>query len=161
MFHLEVRQFPHAAWRFNLSEQQIRQMLAPWMREKVIDVGERKWSPHKATLTILEGPELELQELSMGRGWRNAQRRGSDVTERMLAQLAPEPAAGSTSHVRALASDSAAAGEPLAVGIELAPLLGGEPLELLEAWRASASSGLKPSESLALAEQELAQRKSS
>ena len=47
-------------------------------------------------MTVLEGPELRLDELGMGRGWPNAQRAGTDVTERLLgrareqARRAPE-----------------------------------------------------------------------
>jgi hypothetical protein len=50
-----------------------------------------------------------------------------------------------------------AAGDPLALGVELAGLLGADPARLLAAWRgvAARSSGLAPSESLALAEREL------
>ncbi|HEY2202174.1 MAG TPA: hypothetical protein VGH56_09800, partial [Solirubrobacteraceae bacterium] len=86
MYHIELRQFPHNTCRFNLTEQELRAVLEPWVREKFVEVGERKWSPHQAKLTILEGPRLEVQQLSMGRGWRAAQRQSEDVTERLLAQ---------------------------------------------------------------------------
>jgi hypothetical protein len=72
MYHLELRQFPHNTCRFNLTEQELRAVLGPWAREKFVEVGERKWSPHQAKLTILEGPRLEVQQLAMGRGWRAA-----------------------------------------------------------------------------------------
>ncbi len=86
MYHVELRQFPHNFCRFNLSEQELREVvLDAWAREEWLEFGERKWNPHEASLTVLEGPRLELQELAMGRGWRNAQRRGEDVTERIVA----------------------------------------------------------------------------
>jgi hypothetical protein len=84
MFHLELRQFPHNLCRFNLSEQQLAGIVVPWAQEQWIELGERKWSPHQAKLTVLEGPEIPVSQLSMGRGWRNAQRKGEDVTERVL-----------------------------------------------------------------------------
>src|ERR1700679_411494 len=85
MYHVELRHSPHSAWRFNLSDQDLRAVVEPWIREQAVDFGERKWSPHLARLTILEGPKLEVQQISMGRGWRTAQRQSEDVTERVLA----------------------------------------------------------------------------
>jgi hypothetical protein len=85
-FHIELRQFPHNLCRFNLSEHELRSTIVePWAREEWIEQGERKWSPHQAKLTVLEGPSLPIEALSMGRGWRAAQRQSQDVTERMLA----------------------------------------------------------------------------
>ena len=154
MYHLELRQFPHSAWRFNLSEPELRAVVEPWVREQVVEVGERKWSPHQAKLTILEGPELDVTQLSMGRGWRSAQRQSEDVTERLLAaaesQRAVPPPAGASE-----ASPGArAVSDPVALGVQLAALLGPDPMGLLDAWRAAVarSPGLSPSESLALAE---------
>jgi hypothetical protein len=88
VYHLELRQFPHNLCRFNLTEAQLRTtVLEPWAREQWIELGERKWSPHQAKLTVIEGPPLALNELSMGRGWRTAQREGRDVTTQLLAEL--------------------------------------------------------------------------
>ena len=135
MYHIELRQFPHNTCRFNLTDVELRVIVEPWAREKVVEVGERKWSSHQAKLTILEGPELALQQLSMGRGWRNAERESEDVTERVLALQAPRTAA-----------DSEAG--------ELLSLLGADPAALLAAWRLAAERRpeLAPSASLALAE---------
>jgi hypothetical protein len=106
------------------------------VREKFVALGERKWSPHQAKLTILEGPRLEVQQLSMGRGWRVAQRQSEDVTERLLAA-----AAGAAAPAGGFAE-------------QLLPLLGADPAALLQAWRLTAERRpeLSPSESLALAE---------
>jgi hypothetical protein len=165
MFHLEMRQFPHTAWRFNLTEQEIRAILLPWTLEKVVDLGERKWSPHKATLTILEGPKLELQQLSMGRGWRNAEREGANVTERVLGEVrraagAAQPVASSAARA---ASEGASLDGSLAAAAQVEALLGNDALALLEAWRAAAaaSGDLRPSETLAIAEDVIARRKRS
>jgi hypothetical protein len=169
MYHLELRQFPHNLCRFNLTERDLRLILAPWVREKPLELGERKWSPHQATLTVLEGPQLELQQLSMGRGWRAAQREGEDVTERVMAAaseglgtevVAPssQPAAGTSAQASpGAALDTSLAADPLALGVQLASLLGDEPAALLAAWRQAAaeSPGIAPSEALSLAEEAL------
>jgi hypothetical protein len=190
MYHVELRHFPHSAWRFNLSDQDLRAVVEPWIREQAVDFGERKWSPHLARLTILEGPKLEVQQISMGRGWRTAQRQSEDVTERVLAgarealqQAAggggvvaarvPVPgvspategageATGGGAPTSAIVDPTVAGGtgptsDPVALGVQLAALLGPDPMGLLEAWRqaAATSPGLPPSDSLALAERAL------
>ncbi len=190
MFHIELRQFPHSAWSFNLSEAELRAVVVPWAREQWVEVGERKWNPHEAKLTILEGPKLETQQLSMGRGWRAAQRRSEDITERVLTTVtqaeqerarAQEDArieeaaraqvaaaqAGSAAQDRSGAQEGSAAAspagapalaDPLALGVQLASLLGAQPSQLLAAWQqaAAGSPGMAPSETLALAERALA-----
>jgi hypothetical protein len=157
MYHVQLRQFPHNLCRFNLDERQLRALLAPWVLEKPLELGERKWSPHQATLTVLEGPHLKLQQLSMGRGWRAAERESEDVTARVVAaasaSVAPAPAAGAPT--RSVAeSAQGPAGDPLALGVQLASLLGADPARLLEAWRQASleNPGLSPSETLAAAE---------
>jgi hypothetical protein len=181
MYHVELRHFPHNAWRFNLSEQDLAAIVQPWVREQVVDVGERKWSPHLAKLTILEGPKLDVTELSMGRGWRSAQRRSEDVTQRVLdatkqslqgaadmpavapAPLVPAPAEapaeapaapGPAASEPAASAAAAVRSDPVALGVQLATLLGPDPVTLFEAWlvAAAGSPGLAPSDSLALAE---------
>jgi hypothetical protein len=187
MFHVELRHFPHSAWRFNLSERELSDIVQPWVREQVVDVGERKWSPHLAKLTILEGPKLDVAQLSMGRGWRSAQRQSEEVTQRVLeatkqALQGALPGAGAPAGVPAApmtraepdagpaapgvspaasappapagSGATSALGDPVALGVQLATLLGPDPMALLESWRAAAagSPGLAPSDSLALAE---------
>jgi hypothetical protein len=156
MYHVELRQFPHNHSRFNLTEPELRALTLPWAREQVVEVGERKWSPQQAKLTILEGPQIPVEQLSMGRGWRTAQRDGEDVTERLLDEARRVVAA------EAHAGGAAGAGpgglaDPLALGVQLASLLGNDPARLLAAWRAAVAvrPDLSPSESLALAEREI------
>jgi hypothetical protein len=84
MYHLELRKFPHVVCRFNQSEAQLRALVVPWVRQEWVEEGERKWNVNEAGLTILEGPKLSMPELAMGKGWRNAQKRSEDVTERVL-----------------------------------------------------------------------------
>ena len=165
MFHVELRQFPHTAWAFNLSETELLQTLVvPWSREQWVELGERKWSPHQARLTVLEGPRLQVQELSMGRGWRNAQHHGEDVTERVLARArASQPAGGAIiipATPRTVPGDRGAAEGAEAGSPELLSLLGADPAALLRAWRLAAERRpeLAPSESLALAERTLRSR---
>jgi hypothetical protein len=162
MFHIELRQFPHNHSRFNLSEEELRALVDPWVRERWVEMGERKWNCNQAKLTILEGPQLAVQQLSMGRGWRTAQREGEDVTERLLA--AARSAIQQAPQAPVLAGTQAAGmgaggvlGDPLALGVQIASLLGPDATRLLEAWRtaAVATPGLAPSESLARAEQQL------
>jgi hypothetical protein len=86
VFHVEVRKFPHVARSFNLSEAELNaKILVPWSDGQLVLLGEQKWEPASAKLTIVEGPELRVDELGMGRGWPNALQRGQDVTERLLA----------------------------------------------------------------------------
>lgn len=170
MYHIELRQFPHNLCRFNLGEQELRALvLDAWARGDWVDVGERKWSPHQATLTVIEGPELPLQELSMGRGWRAACRHGEDVTARVLdvarrdaaaaasasataASPAALPTAGSSADpsVADLAADS--------IGLELLTQLADAPSPLHRAWELAAARypDRAASECLAVAERAVA-----
>jgi hypothetical protein len=159
MYHVELRQFPHNFTRFNLTDAELRPLVEPWVRERVVEFGERRWSPHEARLTILEGPELSLGELTMGRGWRAAQRASEDVTDSVLtaAARAAQSAAAKAAGAAGPLSD------PLALGVQIASLLGSDPAGLLEAWRVAAASspGLPPSQALARAEETLAARDAS
>jgi hypothetical protein len=152
MYHVELRQFPRNANRFNLSEQDLRMVVEPWVHERIFEFGELKWSPAEANLIVIEGPQIPIPRLSMGRGWRIALRQGVDVTERVLAAgreqyAAPPP----------YVPGAEAIADPLGLAVELASLLGSNPSGLLTAWRtlAARSPGLAPSETLALAEREL------
>jgi len=183
VYHVELRQFPHNVNRFNLGEPELWAIVEPWVRERAFELGERKWSPQQARITILEGPQLTVQELSLGRGWRSAQRKSEEVTARVLergalavrerdaaAQAVPqrgasgpagaaaqEPGEAPPFAAPAAQAGTAGAADPLALGVELGALLGPEPARLLAAWRqiAARSSGLSPSETLALAEREI------
>jgi hypothetical protein len=148
VYHVELRQFPHNMCRFNLGERElVDTIVGAWAREQWIEFGERKWNPHQARLTVLEGPQLAVEELAMGRGWRNAQRHSEDVTERVLEQARQDAQAAATAATEAEAG-AAGADE------RLQPLLGSDPVALLAAWRLSAERRpeLAPSETLALAE---------
>jgi hypothetical protein len=87
VYHVEVRQFPHNTCHFNLGERELLALAVPWVNQEWVEVGERRWNVNQAKLTILEGPHLSGSQLTMGRGWRSAQRRSEDVTERVLGGL--------------------------------------------------------------------------
>jgi hypothetical protein len=176
VYHIQLRQFPHNLNHFNMDDRELRSILYPWIADQYVELGERKWSALQAQLTVLSGPELPVTSLSMGRGWRAAEREGTDVTEEMLAlarqELAAHADAQRDAPARAPDAQSVAvgdAGTPSAIadapemtdqaarGVP-SELLGARPQELLAAWRriAARAPGLTPSESLALAERELA-----
>ncbi len=157
MYHVELRQFPHNFCRFNLSERELREtILDAWAQGEWVELGERKWSPHQANLTVLEGPRLPVDQLSMGRGWRNAARHGQDVTARLLA-TAPAAAstrgghtdtkAGGPGEARPLADQTATQATAEAgsahevnlaadsLGLEALAKLGEEPLPIAVVWR--------------------------
>jgi hypothetical protein len=181
VYHLELRQFPHNFCRFNLTEPELHEtVLDGWVRGEWIEIGERRWNFHQAHLKVLEGPELPVEQLSMGRGWRNAVRQGSDVTEQLLASartratapgartiepgVGPVPAAvfepGAASEpatVSGLATASDAIERKLMIDSlarELLGLLGNDPGPLLRAWQLALERhpDRTPSECLALAE---------
>jgi hypothetical protein len=117
VYHVELRQFPHNMCRFNLSPRELRAtILEPWVQDRWIEFGERKWSPHQAKLTVLEGPRIPFAQLTMGRGWRAAQHDGREVTDELLAALGQELE-------RARAAGVQAVGEGVAGGAAV-PLTG-------------------------------------
>jgi len=160
VYHLELRQFPHNLCRFNLQEGELRELAALWVREPYVEIERQKWLPHQAKLVILEGPEIPVTQLSMGRGWPTALRQGTDVTDRVLAAAregAAAPAPGAAAH--GAAAHGAAPGHPPAapqpapppaaappeatlladsLGLELMGLLGASPAPLSAAWRLAA-----------------------
>ena len=70
MFHVELRQFPHVARAFNLTREQLdERFVRAWVSGVPVEHEDRRWAPDRARLAILEGPELRLDEIGMGRGW--------------------------------------------------------------------------------------------
>jgi hypothetical protein len=93
-FHVEISSgFRHQARAFNLDEERLRRtILDPWVRGRVIELGDREWEPKDCKLKILEGPELADSDIAMGRGWSNAERASENVTRRLVEQAATPPA---------------------------------------------------------------------
>jgi hypothetical protein len=172
VYHLELRKFPHAVCRFNQSEQQLREIVLPWVREQWVDTGERKWNVNEAKLTILEGPHLSMPELAMGRGWRNAQRRSEDVTARVLAAArsgvsaaGARPAAATTggapnAHAEHAGGVEGGDAQLLAdsLGLQLLGLLDAGPVTLARVWQLASERLQQPSAAGALALAERAVR---
>lgn len=148
MFHLEVRQFPSNFCRFNMSEHELHSVVVdPWVRGEWIELGERKWNPQAAKLTVLEGPEIPLDQLTMGRGWRSAQRHGREVTERILS------AARETQNV--VAKDGTPDPEHAdTLALQILAELADNQTPLRRSWELAqtANRQIPPSRSLALAE---------
>lgn len=90
-FHVELRAGIAHARAFNLDREQLMaQVVAPWLEDLPIELGEREWLPAESELKILEGPHLDGPDLAFGQGWSNAERSAEEVTERELA-TAPAP----------------------------------------------------------------------
>jgi hypothetical protein len=152
--------------RLNLSGPELGAIALLWAQREIIDIEGERFNPQEASITIIEGTQIPISGLSLGRGWPIAVREGEEVTERVLAEAGAALRDGTAgvavgdgdggSPARGQAAPAPAA-DPLKVGVELAALLGSDALRLLAAWRAVAarSSGLAPSESLALAEREV------
>jgi hypothetical protein len=175
-YHLELRRFPRSCTRFNQSGAQVGAILIPWVQDRVLELDGEKWAPGGASITVVEGPPIPVERLSMGRGWGIAQREGADVTERVLEEArqavadgsafaqGPAPPSGAAAPAAEAASlaesapHEAADEQDTASGeAGIAHLLGPDAAGLLAAWRrvAARTAGLAPSESLALAEREL------
>ncbi len=90
-FHVELSDGLSHARSFNLSrEQLLAQVVAPWLEDLTVELGEQEWLPAESRLTILEGPHLDGPDLAFGQGWSNAARASENVTKRELA-AAPAP----------------------------------------------------------------------
>jgi hypothetical protein len=85
-FHIEVSTGKRHARSFNLTEEELgRTVLDPWLSERPILLGDRKWSRgDEGRLKILEGPELSVQDLAFSQGWANAERSSTEVTATVL-----------------------------------------------------------------------------
>jgi hypothetical protein len=90
-FHVELSSGIKHARSFNLSREQLMaEVIAPWLEDLPVELGEQEWAPAESKLKILEGPHLEGPDLAFGQGWSNAERASEEVTERELA-AAPAP----------------------------------------------------------------------
>ena len=90
-FHVELNTGLNHARAFNLSREHLMaQVVAPWLEDLPVELGEQEWLPAESRLTILEGPRLDGPDLAFGQGWSNAERASEDVTKRELA-AAPAP----------------------------------------------------------------------
>jgi hypothetical protein len=122
-FHVEISRGYRRARAFNLDEEKLRaEILGPWMRGRVVMLGDRDWEPRDCKLIVLEGPELSDTDLAMGRGWSNAQRTAENVTRRLV----DAEAAQSGGPLVVVLAESEGAGAEVArvverLGLETAP----------------------------------------
>ncbi len=87
MYHLELRQFPHVTRVFNLTREELElRFVRPWVDGAIIEQDDRRWAPERSRLKVLEGPELRLDEMGMGRGWATASKSSTDVTDALIAE---------------------------------------------------------------------------
>jgi hypothetical protein len=128
VYHVEISAGVHRARVFNLDQEDVlEKVVRPWLDERTIAMGDRKWEPRSSSLRILEGPRMENADLSFGQGWANAARRSQDVTRTLLAQ-APPPPAGPQAFV--VEADS-----PEGLAAELAASHGGRTVQWADAER--------------------------
>lgn len=89
-FHVEIRGALNHARAFNLNLEELRRtVLEPWLTGRAVELGEREWDPRENSLRVLEGPHLDMPDLSFGQGWSNAERSSEDVTRRVVEQTGP------------------------------------------------------------------------
>ena len=85
VYHVQLRQRRNTASVFNLSRDDVRnRFVTPMVTDRVFDFAEKQWNPRETRLTVLEGRQLRPDELGLGRGWPNALRVATDVTDRFL-----------------------------------------------------------------------------
>ena len=122
-FHVEISSgFRQRARAFNLDEAKLSAtVLEPWVQGRRVHLGEKDFEPKDSKLVVLKGPELADVDLSMGRGWSNAEKASENVTRRVV-ETASVPA---KPVVAILAEEDAARGEVAAMlarlELELAP----------------------------------------
>jgi hypothetical protein len=84
-FHIEVSTGRQHARSFNLTEAELQAtVIEPWLSGRAVLLGDRKWARDDSELTILEGPELSIQDLAFSQGWANATRSAADVTDTVV-----------------------------------------------------------------------------
>ncbi len=120
MFHVEVSRGVHRARVFNLSrEDLVEKVVQPWLDDRQLVMGDRKWIPRESELKILDGPQMENADLSFGQGWANAERASEDVTRELLSTV---PKASATPDAFVIETDSPEAVLAEVVGFRGRPL---------------------------------------
>jgi hypothetical protein len=89
-FHVELSNGLNHARAFNLDRRQLlAQVVAPWLEDLPVELGEQEWLPAECRLKILDGRHLSGADLAFGQGWANAERASENVTKRELASAPP------------------------------------------------------------------------
>jgi hypothetical protein len=90
-FHVEISGSMQHARVFNLNKEDLMaKVVGPWLGGRPIEMGDREWLPSESGLRILDGPQMEPQDLAFGQGWSNALRASGDATREVL-ESAPPP----------------------------------------------------------------------
>jgi len=157
VYHVEFRESFHNLCHFNLDRGALGAIVKAWTSDPWVEIEGRKWNPDRAKLKIIEGPELPLDQLTMGRGWRAAERQGTDVSDRILGEArAAAQGASQQGAAQAVAQRAVPDGalEADSLGLELLSMLADGPAPLYYAWRLAAKRfpERSPGEVLMLAE---------
>jgi hypothetical protein len=93
MFHVEVSHGVHRARVFNVNREDLMEkVVQPWLEDRQVTMGDRKWAPRESEIRVLEGPRMENADLAFGQGWANAERASENVTQGLF-EAAPAAAA--------------------------------------------------------------------
>jgi hypothetical protein len=85
VYHVEISQDNTHVRAFNLTADELeRRFLVPLRAGRRFVCEEKEFDPGSARLRVLEGPRLRLDQLTLGRGWTEAERAAGDVSERFI-----------------------------------------------------------------------------
>jgi hypothetical protein len=141
VYHVELRESFHNLCHFNLDSGALGAIVKAWTTDPWVEIEGRKWNTDRAKLKIIEGPELPLDQLTMGRGWRAASRIRSETSlPWRSAARASGQGASQEGAAQAVAQQAVpdAALEADSLGLELLSLLADGPAPLYYAWRLAA-----------------------
>jgi hypothetical protein len=129
VYHVDLRSGVHAARAFNLSAAELEtRFLAPVRAGLVFNYEDRDWDPAETKVTVIEADRLRTDQIGMGRGWANAEKRGRDVTAEVLASppaaVAPARPNGVDQLKERLIGRLSAGPVPLAQAVTMAGELG-------------------------------------
>jgi len=151
VFHIQLHERSNKLSRLNLSERELMlAVLDRWVRGEKVEIGEILWSPDEAQITVVEGPEVPIGGMTLGRGWPTAVRQGRQVTEEVFAKARMRMAEAEA--MRASAAEAAGETQPAgagsaaadlalladSLGLELLRRLGEGEMPLQSAWRLAA-----------------------
>jgi hypothetical protein len=105
VYHVEISQDSTRVRAFNLTAEQVHQrFLTPLRGDRRFVCEDKEFDPSLAALRVLEGPELRIDQLTLGRGWSEAERIGTDVSSQFRAATsttaAPQPERGARSALK-------------------------------------------------------------
>jgi hypothetical protein len=103
-FHIELRAGKALGRAFNLPESElVERFIGPLLAGRTIFHSDHEWFPEETEVTVIEGPELGIGEIGLGRGWHNAGKTGTDVTQEILTRYRGRGGAAATAAAAATA----------------------------------------------------------